>query len=103
MKSIPVVQHLGSNKVRLLLGAGADKEGTGGCPPLFVAAFGGHLEVVSALIDARVNVARKMNDISALTLATHHGHLDIVGMLSQAQGCEHEEPTQPKPKRQRIM
>ncbi|CAE7558592.1 Ank2 [Symbiodinium natans] len=72
--------------VRLLLGAGADKDGRNGRAPLTLAASRDHMHVVRTLLDANAD-KDKISDIAdglqltPLASACHHGHTQVARLL----------------------
>eukprot|EP01048_Picozoa_sp_COSAG05_P013360 COSAG05_NODE_1417_length_4940_cov_7.065895_1_plen_167_part_00 len=63
---------------------------SGGFTPLLLAAWHGHADVVSALLDASCDVNRRLpNGTGAIYLAARNGHAEAVDILLQA-GAEVE-------------
>ena len=67
--------------------APSDRFGLDGFPPLLMAAFHGHTEVVDAVLDAPavdVQQISRLNGATALVLAAYGGHLEVVTRLLKA-------------------
>jgi len=67
-------------KVKVLLAKGADvnAKANNGATALIMASQNGHLEVVKALLAKGADVNAKANGWTALRIASHQGHSDMI-------------------------